>query len=249
MRHHYTERKELVFFSVLLLFCVPAGAYTDEAVHSFNQGNALMQEKDYANAGLAYDRAISLEPGYFEAWNGKADALNRAGSYRDALTASSRALEINSGFVPAWINHGQILYNIGYYYEDTEKDPIKAEEYYRDQLHAFEQAVRLDPTNAEAHFNKGYALAGLKRYDEALAAFDTVEALDFAYPNLALSQKQARVLRDAATPGDSRSIIPLAGLILIILIASVIIWRMRSGTGKKEEPVTENRRARRRKEE
>ena len=151
----------------------------------------LVLSKNYTFANDAFDHAIALEPGYFEAWDRKADALNRAGQFSDALQASSRSLEINPNYIKGWINRGQILYNIGYYYEDIEHNQVKANEYYQQQVLAFEKAIELDPTNPEAWFNKGYALAGLKRYDEAIAAFDNVQSLDPKYPNLALSQKQA----------------------------------------------------------
>jgi hypothetical protein len=47
----------------------------------------------------AFDETILLEPHYFEAWNGKADALNRAKRDQDALAACDQALAINPGYV------------------------------------------------------------------------------------------------------------------------------------------------------
>ena len=148
-----------------------------------------------------YTRAVSLEPAYFEAWNGIADALNRDGQFNEALVASNRSLEIQPAYVNGWINRGQILYNIGYRYEDVAHDMVKADALYAEQLQAFEKAVSLEPDNAEAWFNKGYALAGMKRYDEAIAAFDRVKVIDPSYPNLQKNREIAVQLRDkAGTP-------------------------------------------------
>ena len=50
---------------------------------------------------------------------------------------------------------------------------------------AYDKAIEIDPNNAEAWFNKGFALGGMGRYDEAIAAFDTVKTINPAYPRLA----------------------------------------------------------------
>ena len=238
-----------IIIIIIFLFCIPVCGYSDEAVRWYDVGNAHIQSENLTFAAEAFDHAISLEPEYFEAWDAKADALNRAGEFSAALETSSRALDINPGYARGWINRGQILYNLGYYYEDQMNNPKKANEYYLEQLLAFEKAIELDPKNAEAWFNKGYALAGMKQYDEAIAVFDKVQSLDPAYPNLNLSQKQARVLRDATIPFYVKFAVPLAGIFIIFLITgSIILWK-RSGRTNPEDPFPENRRARRRKDE
>ena len=123
--------------------------------------------------------------------------------FGEALAASNRSLEINPDYVKGWVNRGQILYNIGYYYEDVVRDMAKADAIYAEQLAAFEKAVSLDPGNAEAVFNKGYALAGMKRYDEAIAAFDRVYTLDPSYPNLLKNREIAVQLREKSAPAPS----------------------------------------------
>ena len=234
---------------VLAMFCftLPAGAYSDTATRFFTEGNTLVLAKNYTQAVSAYDRAIALEPGYFEAWDRQADALNRDGKFSEALAASSQALEINPRYAAGWINRGQILYNIGYYYEDQLHDPKRAESYYTEQLAAFEKAIEIDPTNADAWFNKGYALAGMKRYDEALASFDTVRSLDPDYPNLGLSQKQATVLRDAATPAYVRYAIPIiGGTLLILALGGYFLYQRKKTRDASDDAV--NRKMRRKKE-
>jgi tetratricopeptide (TPR) repeat protein len=168
----------------LFIFCCSALAYSSAADNLVSEGNAFLQTKNYTRAIAAYDQAIALVPDNTEAWNGKADALNRAGMFGDALTASDKALALDPNFVKGWINRGYILYNLGRY---------------DDELKAYEMAISLDPGNAEAWFNKGYSLAGMKRYDEAIAAFDQVGKLDPAYPNLAANRHIAVQLRDAAS--------------------------------------------------
>jgi tetratricopeptide (TPR) repeat protein len=189
-----------IVFAVLLItsLCISVSAYSAEATNLYNTGRDRTESGNYAEAITAYNNAIALEPSYFESWDGIADALNRNGQFNDALAASNRSLSINPGYVRGWINRGQILYNIGYRYEDTEHNMAAANALYAEQLAAFEKAISLDPNSAEAWFNKGYALAGMQRYDEAIAAFDQVKVIDPSYPNLQKNREIAVQLRNKA---------------------------------------------------
>jgi tetratricopeptide (TPR) repeat protein len=237
-----------LFLIIAVLFIIPVSAYSDDATHWLNQGNIQVQSKNYSQAIDSFDHAIALEPLYFEAWDRKADALNRAGQFNNASAASLRSLEINPNYVQGWINRGQILYNLGYYYEDQMHNMDKANAYYNEQLAAYENAIQLNPNNAEAWFNKGYALAGMKRYDEAITIFDKVQSLDPDYPNLALSQKQARVLRDAAAPVYKKYSLPIIAVFLVIIIGAGYYFYKRKNAECPEDSEPENRQSRRRKE-
>ncbi len=206
----------------LALFCSPVLAYSGNATGWYEQGNALLTAGNYSGAIAAYDYAITMEPSYFEAYDAKADALNREGRFSDALDASTQALAINPDYARGWINQGQILYNIGYVYEDQKNDPATADEYYNRQLLAFDKAVELDPTDADAWFNKGYALAGLKRYDEAIAAFDKVQELNPDYPKIAQNRQIAQQLRDKATPLYVKYAPVIIGVAVILI--GIAVW-------------------------
>jgi len=176
----------VVIFACIFLscICIPALAYSSDAMEWFEQGNAFMKIKNYSEAIYVYDKAVTLEPDYFEAWNGKADALNRAQQFTEALEASDRVLILKPDYTQGWINRGYILYNLGRYDEE---------------LKAYESAITIDPSSPDAWFNKGYSLAGMKRYDEAIAAFNKVQALDPTFPNLAANKRIAEQNRDATT--------------------------------------------------
>jgi tetratricopeptide (TPR) repeat protein len=177
-------------FLGILVSCIgiPVSAYSAEATGLFEQGNAFMKNHSYTESIQAYEKAIILEPDYFEAWNGKADALNRVQQFTEALVASDQALKIKPDYVQGWINRGVILYNLGRFDEE---------------LKAYETAVAIDPASPKAWFFKGYSLAGLKRYDEAIAAFEKVEALDPTYPNLAGNKRIAEQNRNATSSGNA----------------------------------------------
>jgi tetratricopeptide (TPR) repeat protein len=197
------------FFALMfLVLCItPVLAYSSDAADYYTQGNTLMNNKNYTQAIDAYDHATAIAPDYYEAWNGKADGLNRAQRFNEALAASDKTLSLNPRYVQGWINRGYILYNLGRY---------------EDELKAYETAVSIDPSNPDAWFNKGYSLAGLKRYDEAITAFDTVRSLDPSYPNLAANRRIAEQARDAARPWFVNNALPLG--IVTIFIIGAIVW-------------------------
>jgi tetratricopeptide (TPR) repeat protein len=202
--------KKMIFtgFFVLLLLTlctVPVLAYSPDAVNWYDQGNTLMNNKEYSQASSAYDQAITLAPEYYEAWNGKADALNRAQRFNEALAASDKALALNPDYVQGWINRGYILYNLGQY---------------DDELKTYEKAISIDPSSPDAWFNKGYSLAGMKRYDEAISAFDKVESLDPNYPNLAANRRIAEQSRNAGTPWYVKNALTL-GIIALFAIGAI----------------------------
>jgi serine/threonine protein kinase len=62
-----------------------------------------------------------------------------------------------------WLREASILYN---------------RKHYQEALAAYDEAIRLDPTDALAYRNKGAALSELKHYQEALAAYDEAIRLD-----------------------------------------------------------------------
>jgi len=229
-------RRTVLLFLIVLILCsgLAAGSASgDDAASLVAQGNALLKTRNYTEALDAYNQAIALDKGSFDAWNGKADVLNRAGNFNQALAASDSALALEPKNPQGWINRGYILYNLGRY---------------DDELKAYETAISLDPNNADAWFNKGYSLAGMKRYDESLAAFDRVQQLKPDYPNLAANRKIAEQLKTAEVPVYVQYGPVIAGaLLLIAAVTGYFLYRKRTGA-ETDNPEKENRQRRRRKE-
>lgn len=140
-----------------------------------NIGTIQTRTQKYVEAEAAYKKAIELKPDYAEAYNGLANLYNTEKKFDLAAEASKKAMELSAsapagaagaaGAAPAGnasnvFNQGVILWNAGKIPE------AKAQ---------FEQAVKLDPSMAEAHYWLGMALlnggdtAGAKpRFEEYL---------------------------------------------------------------------------------
>jgi len=176
----------LILILLALAFAAPGiSAYSGAAESYYVTGQSLINSKNYTEAVSEFDAALALEPSFYEALNGKADALNRNGNYSGALDASNKSLALNASYAQGWINRGYILYNLGRFDEE---------------LKAYDQAIAIDPENANAWFNRGYALAARGQYDAALQAFDKVGAIDPDYPYLEGNRQTVETYRNATLP-------------------------------------------------
>lgn len=208
---------------------LPVLAAQGDAAGWYNSAQNLTEQKNYSAALLAYDQAITLDPQFAEAWDGRADILNRV--YADtttpyatlmlALNSSNQALALNASSATAWINHGLILYNIGYYYSEH-NDQANATRYYNEQLDAFNKAIALEPDNTDALFNRGYALCGMGRCTEGLIDFQKVKSLDPSYPYIDGNIESAQKVAAKETPFYVKYAFEI--VLGIIAVAGAALW-------------------------
>ena len=142
----------------------------------YNKGNILYNLKRYKEAVLAYDSAISIDPedsdaGYRDRAAQKAGLNSNVESGTDASgTGSGGGDKIdtktsgNYASVAEWTNLAADLNNKGKY---------------EAALDAVERALEIDSTTyARPWYNKGNILYNLKRYKEAVQAYDSAISID-----------------------------------------------------------------------
>jgi len=124
------------------------------------EGNKFYDIEHFAEALIAYDHAIRLDPGSSIAYNNKGKTFYNLKRFTEALIAYDRAIHLK----PDRIIHAHIRYNKGkaFYY-------LKR---YGEALIEYEYALIFNPNLAEAYDDKGKVLYCLKRYDEALIVYD-----------------------------------------------------------------------------
>ncbi|MEN6611205.1 MAG: tetratricopeptide repeat protein [Methanoregulaceae archaeon] len=204
-----------VVFVLLLHLAFPALASTPDAILAYNSGINSTNAGEYGKSLAAFNQATTLDPRYYEAWNEKADVLNRLGRYNESIQAVDTALAINSSYVKGWINRGAILYNMGRYEEE---------------LASYDKAIAVDPTSDVAWFNRAYSLAALGRYEESLAAFQKVQELNPDYPYLQDNMNNAIALGQAerakeSSAGTANVVVPCAvALIVAIVLIGGYLW-------------------------
>ena len=105
-----------------------------------------------------YRRAIALDSGHAESFEGLGLIAWRAGRFADAFTFFRKALEIDPTAAPFHINLGNALKELGRTNE---------------ALDSYRQAIALKPDFAEAHGNLGGLYFSQGRADEACCAYET----------------------------------------------------------------------------
>ena len=109
--------------------------------------------KRYEPALASLDRAIALAPGFADAHNNRANALDQLGRQADALAAVDRALAIEPAHRAALVTRAVILRKLG-----------RSDE----ALASCDRALALQPDDPEALTVRGDVLIDLERFDEAI---------------------------------------------------------------------------------
>ncbi|NEQ67167.1 MAG: tetratricopeptide repeat protein [Symploca sp. SIO2D2] len=157
----------------------------------FRCGNSYGSMEQYDKALQQFNRAIELEPKYFEAIAERGMIYRWMKRYEEALQDFNLALELDPKDDWAITNRG-VTYGIMERYEEAlqdfnralELDPKSDEaiaqrgvtygimERYEEALQDFNRALELDPKSDEAIANRGTAYMLMERYEEALQDFD-----------------------------------------------------------------------------
>jgi tetratricopeptide (TPR) repeat protein len=155
----------------------------DEAIAKFNEvvaqvpkcvecltniASLQLQKKDYDAAEGTYKKAIELNPSSAEAYNGLANLYNAQKKFDQAAEASAQAAKLGAAApggasASTVFNQGVIAWNASRI-EDAKK--------------AFEEAVKLDPKLAEAHYWLGMANLNQGKMPEAAQSFEAYLKLD-----------------------------------------------------------------------
>lgn len=148
-----------------------------DAYELYLQARALFLERQQLQQSIAlYERAVELDPGFAQAWEGLAAVYAVVESWgitgRDwdglAIQAAERALELDSGLSTPWAVMGQVAINSGDYISSMANS---------------DRAIELDPSNATNHLWRGISYSVLGFQAEAIADFRRCLEIDPAYAN------------------------------------------------------------------
>ncbi|MFB2973724.1 tetratricopeptide repeat protein [Aerosakkonema sp. BLCC-F183] len=130
---------------------------TKEAEKWFSLANQQYSDRDILGAIISYDKAVSLNPNYHDAWFNRGIALKDLGRYEEAILSYDRALDIQPNSHENWMNRGAALRSLG-----------RLEE----AIVSYEQALQLNPDQYQSWYNRGIALLNLGRIEEAIFSYD-----------------------------------------------------------------------------
>lgn len=150
------------FRRVIELSPRPAGTYRD-------LGDVLLQQNKLDEATAAYEAALNLNPEMTQVRVNLARIDMARGDTDSAIARLRRALEINSGEAAGWLLLGDTLAQARKFAEAAE---------------SYEEALRLDPDNAETHARLGFVFVVLKRPADALSHWETALRINPQFPGL-----------------------------------------------------------------
>jgi serine/threonine protein kinase len=123
---------------------------------------------DYQAAIADYNKAIQLNPGYADAYNGRGVTYDDLKEYNKAISDYTQAIQLKPDYAYAYSNRGVSYKNLGQY------DKAVSD---------YTEAIRLKPDYAEAYNNRGNAYNDLNQHEKAIS--DCTEAIrlkpDYAY--------------------------------------------------------------------
>jgi len=177
-----------------------------------NRGIALWDLKRFEEALGSYDQALAIDPDYLDALNNRGNVLREMGRFDEALASYNRALEIKQDFVPARNNRDIALARIEQDKNNVENpigdstaisrdaqmmhdrgSVLRSLKRYEEALAAYDEALAVDPSYAEALSNRGNVLQELNRPLEALDSFDKALAIRPDYVSALINR--ANILR------------------------------------------------------
>jgi predicted O-linked N-acetylglucosamine transferase (SPINDLY family) len=132
-----------------------------------NRGVALWNLKRPEEALACYARALSLEPGFAEAWGNQGLALRDMGRYEDALASFETVLSLEPRNAVAANSRGNVL-----------RDMKRHDE----AIQSYDAAISFRPDYAEALINRGYTRWALKQIDQGTLDVEKGLALDPNHP-------------------------------------------------------------------
>jgi len=137
--------------SFLLFILMPVVAFSQQERKPVRDGNALYQQKKYAEAEQKYDAALKLKPNLVEAIYNKANIQYQKKDFENAAKQYETAAALSSD--PAV--KAKAYHNMGNAYLEAGK--------YKEGADAYKNSLKLNPADADTKYNLAFALLKLKQ--------------------------------------------------------------------------------------
>ena len=179
-----------------------------------DRGFVLLQLNRPQDAFASYDRALKIDPNFYEALLGKASAYNSVKDYQQALSLLDRAIKIRPQDYQVWYNRGNLLLQALNNPEEASKSfqqatKLKGDFYpawlalglsqstlqkYNDAKESLITAQKLNPQDPYLWLNLGIVLEELEEFEDALDAYRTAAIeLEFQPANERYRQLEQKI--------------------------------------------------------
>jgi tetratricopeptide (TPR) repeat protein len=140
-----------------------------DATRQYQQGVSAAAAGNLTQAMASFDRAITLDPQYFQAYIERGNVKDGIGDLPGAIADYTTAIALNRKSAPAYYNRGTVLSKSG-------RHQAAVEDYNR--------AIEINPQYAQAYLNRGNELDDLGNFAGAIASYDRAIQIR---PNYALA--------------------------------------------------------------
>lgn len=147
----------------------------------FEQGNALFELGEYAEAIEQYKQFLDAYPRVASAWNNMGGAYYKKGDYDEAIRCYKEAIDIKPDMHEAWCNMGNA------YYEESDYDQA---------IQCHKKAIEIEPDDHVAWYNMGCAYALKEEAEDAARCLSKAIQLNAEYRPKARSNKNFDKVRD-----------------------------------------------------
>jgi tetratricopeptide (TPR) repeat protein len=141
-----------------LVVAVLVSVFSPARAHR-RRGNAFLENYKYEQAMEAYTKAIALDPGMADAYNGRGIARRSMGQAKQAIEDFTRAIELDGDFAQAYRNRGSAWHG------EMQHDKAIVD---------LTRAIEIDPAYGNAYFARGtvhlYQLKPAKAVEDLRAA-------------------------------------------------------------------------------
>lgn len=158
---------------ISLVIILPFGVLQILARVYLQQGDQLLEQKQFDQAIASYTQALQFQPNFATIYIHLGKALQLKKQYLESLEAYQKALIINSDLSNR-LEIASDLNNLG--------EALRKGENLQKAVIAYQKAIQLDPFLIVAYNNLGEALATLEQWDEAITNLNKAVQLD---PNFA----------------------------------------------------------------
>ena len=168
-----------IFGILVCVFLLSAICMAEETEYFDWKGSKLYASKNYTGALPYFEKAISQEPGYIDAWVHKGDTQRALKEYNESLASYNRALQIDSKKAAAWSGITETYTAMKDYANATiaaaktteldnskgnwlrEGNLLQTQEMYQEAVTKYEGALTVDPVYKDALYKKGVMLMTL----------------------------------------------------------------------------------------
>ncbi len=197
------KRNLVALFAITLVGLLTAASHAQferdpEAVSAYEAGQAALEAEEWEEAIVAFTKATTVDSTYDAAHFGRAEALREIEDFQNAVSSYQKSLDINPNNAEAYNGRGvcfremqdlnlalndfqnaaeldrsnpEIAANLGDILVNNAQDPVQAMQY-------LDRAIELDPENAEAYRNRGWAHTLLQQFEDGIEDLSKAIELD-----------------------------------------------------------------------